>query len=126
MRLFHCSNIKTDDYLDPQLGFSRHGGEDPRFADVPGIWFSDDPNFIRQVEGKVQTYKYEVEIEETDPNLELDQKLVNGIAIFNKELNCNESVKWYFYTARAKIVKRYIWSGKSYVSDESFLQVCDD
>jgi len=117
MRLYHCSDIKIDDYLIPGVGETRHDGEDSRFVNVSGIWFSDDPKFVRRVGSSVQKFRYEVEIPKDDANLERDNKIDVTMKVFNHIFGDNDSINWYFYKEKAKIVNRTVWDGNQYVVD---------
>jgi len=112
MKLFHCSNAKVDDYLIPQVG------NDSKTAGKAVIYLSDFTHHLHAVNYKIDTYLYEVEIQEDDPNLSIDKDFFQGMEAINSlsfEGKCSgeENVKqtiWFCYSKRAKIVNRSVWN----------------
>ena len=113
MKLFHYSGQKLA-VLVPQIGDTRHKGEDEQAIDQPVVWLTDgDSDVTYDKDGNVSSiYQHEVEIDLNDPQLFLDQKkeiLDMGML----KATGNRGSKWYFYKDKLKVIKVQKWNDKT-------------
>lgn len=117
MNLYHCSDEKFDNFLSPMVGPNRHEGEDPEIVLKPGIWFSDQPDFVRIVRGKILKYKYLVSIPEDDPALKKDGNFAKVKRSSFPIFESTDQVNHYLYQSNIQIQVRYVWDENRYITD---------
>jgi hypothetical protein len=108
MKLFHLSNVAYP-RLEPQLGSTRNGGEDPRAVGVPVVWLSNSQAMRREgPNGEVPEFQLEVEVPEDDPHLFLGEpfaKLMEAGVTFGSDI----PLRWYFVTRSVDVAGVRHW-----------------